>query len=179
MNILNIQDLRKSFGSRIVFDGVSFTVDEGERVGFIGPNGSGKSTLLQVVAGIYEPDAGSVAVTGRVRALLELGTGFNPELSGRENVFLNGSLIGLSRADIRARFDQIVSFAELNRPLLAALALAITPVVVATDRNNTIDSLLVVTSLLAAVAFSRAAATGRQDPIAAPDAKPLARAANL
>jgi ABC-type polysaccharide/polyol phosphate transport system ATPase subunit len=94
---------------------VSLEVRSGEMLGIIGANGSGKSTLLQVLAGIYEPDAGSVTVHGRLRALLELGTGFNPELSGRENVFLNGSLLGLARADIRSRFDQIVGFAEIER----------------------------------------------------------------
>jgi ABC-type polysaccharide/polyol phosphate transport system ATPase subunit len=94
---------------------VSFSVNRGEMVGLVGANGSGKSTLLQVIAGIYEPDTGSVAVNGRLRALLELGTGFNSELSGRENIFLNASLLGLKRADIRRRFDGIVEFAELER----------------------------------------------------------------
>ena len=94
---------------------VSLVVKAGEMVGLIGTNGSGKSTLLQVIAGIYTPDAGHVVVNGRLRALLELGTGFNHELSGRENVLLNGALMGFSRSEIRKRFDSIVSFAELDR----------------------------------------------------------------
>ncbi len=94
---------------------VSFDVPYGEMFGLIGANGSGKSTLLQVVAGIHAPDAGSVAVTGRLRALLELGTGFNNELTGRQNVFLNASLHGFSRAEVLRRFDEIVGFAELER----------------------------------------------------------------
>ena len=94
---------------------VSFDVPYGEMFGLIGANGSGKSTLLQVVAGIHAPDMGSVAVSGRLRALLELGTGFNDELTGRQNVFLNASLHGFSRAEVQRRFDEIVGFAELER----------------------------------------------------------------
>ena len=94
---------------------VTLSVAAGEMVGLIGANGSGKSTLLQVIAGIYVPDTGSVAVHGRLRALLELGTGFNPELTGRENVFLNAALLGFGRQQVRARFDTIVAFAELGR----------------------------------------------------------------
>ncbi len=94
---------------------VSLVVKPGEMVGLIGANGSGKSTLLQVVAGIYYPDEGQVEVNGRLRALLELGTGFNPELSGRDNIFLNGALMGLPRAKLRERLDAIVEFAEIDR----------------------------------------------------------------
>ena len=90
---------------------VSLAMRRGETLGIIGANGSGKSTLLQVIAGIYTPDRGRVAVNGRLRALLELGAGFNPELSGRENVFLNGQLLGFQRREIKRRFDSIVEFA--------------------------------------------------------------------
>jgi ABC-type polysaccharide/polyol phosphate transport system ATPase subunit len=94
---------------------VSFEVRPGQMLGLIGTNGSGKSTLLQIIAGIYVPDTGSVKIQGRLRALLELGTGFSPDLSGRENIFLNASLLGFKRADVRRRFDAIVEFAELDR----------------------------------------------------------------
>ncbi len=94
---------------------VSLSVARGETLGIVGANGSGKSTLLQVIAGIYTPDNGAVAVRGRLRALLELGAGFNPELSGRENVFLNGQLLGFRRPEIRRRFDAIIEFAEVER----------------------------------------------------------------
>ena len=95
--------------------GVSFDVSEGTTFGVIGSNGSGKSTLLKCLAGILVPDKGRIAVTGRLSALLELGAGFHPELSGRENVFLNGAILGLSKKDIEARFDDIVDFAGLEQ----------------------------------------------------------------
>jgi ABC-type polysaccharide/polyol phosphate transport system ATPase subunit len=94
--------------------GVSFEVAEGETVGIIGPNGSGKSTLLKLLAGILQPTSGSVCVRGRLAALLELGAGFHPEISGRENVEISGLLLGLTRREIAARFDEIVRFAELE-----------------------------------------------------------------
>ncbi len=93
---------------------VSVDVAPGEAVGLIGRNGSGKSTLLRLVAGIIRPTSGAIAVGGRIGSLLELGAGFHPDFSGRENVFLNGSMYGLRRAEIRERFDEIVSFAELD-----------------------------------------------------------------
>ena len=86
----------------------------GSTFGVIGSNGSGKSTLLKCLAGILQPEKGSVTVKGRVSALLELGAGFHPELSGRENVFLNGAILGLSKKEITARFDDIVEFAGLE-----------------------------------------------------------------
>ena len=94
---------------------VSFEVAPGETLGLIGHNGCGKSTLLQIVAGILEPDAGRVATAGRITSLLELGAGFSPDLSGRENIFLNASLHGVPARAIRAKFDEIVAFAELER----------------------------------------------------------------
>lgn len=94
--------------------GVSFEVPQGTTFGVIGSNGSGKSTLLKCLSGILTPDRGSVGIRGRVSALLELGAGFHPELSGRENVFLNGAILGLSRKEIADRFDDIVAFAGLE-----------------------------------------------------------------
>jgi len=93
---------------------VAFTVRRGEATGIIGRNGSGKSTLLQLIAGTLTPTAGRVRVHGRVSALLELGSGFNPEFTGRENVFLNGSIFGLTKAEMDARFDEIAAFADIG-----------------------------------------------------------------
>jgi len=94
---------------------VSFTVEQGETVGIIGPNGAGKSTLLKLAARVIEPTSGRIAVRGRIGALLELGAGFHPDLTGRENIYLNASILGLSRAEIRRRLDDIIGFAELER----------------------------------------------------------------
>ena len=93
---------------------VNFEVRRGEAFCIVGENGSGKSTLLQIVAGILQPSSGTVAVNGRVSALLELGAGFNPEFSGRDNVYLNGSILGLTTRQIEERYDQIASFAEIG-----------------------------------------------------------------
>lgn len=93
---------------------VSFEVRRGETVGIVGRNGSGKSTLLQLICGTLTPSEGSVEVHGRIAALLELGAGFNPDFTGRENVYLNGSLLGLTRAELDARFDDIVAFADIG-----------------------------------------------------------------
>jgi lipopolysaccharide transport system ATP-binding protein len=94
---------------------VSFTVNRGEAIGLIGHNGAGKSTLLKVLSRIIEPSSGWADVTGRVGSLLEVGTGFHPELTGRENVFLNGAILGMRRAEIRSRFDEIAEFADVDR----------------------------------------------------------------
>jgi lipopolysaccharide transport system ATP-binding protein len=94
---------------------VNFTVMKGEVVGIIGRNGAGKSTLLKVLSRITNPTKGRVTLRGRVASLLEVGTGFHPELTGRENIFLNGAILGMSRAEIRKKFDEIVAFAEVER----------------------------------------------------------------
>ena len=94
---------------------VSFDVAQGEVVGIIGRNGAGKSTLLKILSQITEPSTGEVRVRGRVASLLEVGTGFHPELTGRENIFLNGAILGMTRLEIRRRFDEIVAFAEVER----------------------------------------------------------------
>ncbi|HXR42330.1 MAG TPA: ABC transporter ATP-binding protein, partial [Acidothermaceae bacterium] len=94
---------------------VSFEVPVGSMFGIMGTNGSGKSTLLKCIAKILRPDAGRISSTGKLSALLELGSGFHPELSGRENVYLNGSILGLSKRQLDARFDEIVEFAGVEQ----------------------------------------------------------------
>jgi lipopolysaccharide transport system ATP-binding protein len=100
--------------ARIVFEDLDLEIPQGISLGVIGRNGSGKSTLLKVMTRIYKPDSGSVVINGRVSSLIELGAGFHPEFTGRENVFINGTILGLSRKEIEKRFDQIVRFAELE-----------------------------------------------------------------
>ena len=94
---------------------ISFTVDRGESVGLIGPNGAGKSTILKLIAQILEPTSGHIWADGRVGVLLELGAGFHPDLTGRENIFLNGSILGLSRPDIQRKMADIVAFADIDQ----------------------------------------------------------------
>jgi lipopolysaccharide transport system ATP-binding protein len=94
---------------------VSFDIRQGDRVGIIGRNGAGKSTLLKILSRITEPTSGKISIKGRVASLLEVGTGFHPELSGRENIFLNGAILGMSKADIKKTFDEIVAFAEVEK----------------------------------------------------------------
>ena len=96
-------------------DNVSMTIGSGERVGIIGRNGAGKSTLLKILSRITEPTRGSIKLSGRVASLLEVGTGFHPELTGRENIFLNGAILGMSKNEIRRKFDTIVEFAGVEK----------------------------------------------------------------
>ena len=105
---------RNVYEEFIALDDVTFDVKEGEMFGVIGHNGSGKSTLLKCMAGILQPNKGTCAVEKRMSALLELGAGFHPELSGRDNVFLNAAILGMARRDIAARFDEIVDFSGLE-----------------------------------------------------------------
>jgi lipopolysaccharide transport system ATP-binding protein len=94
---------------------INFRIQQGDRLGIIGRNGAGKSTLLKILSRITEPSSGRITIRGRVASLLEVGTGFHPELSGRENIFLNGAILGMSRTEIRRKFDEIVAFADIEK----------------------------------------------------------------
>lgn len=113
--VINVARRKTTFERQKVLDGVSFEIRKGEFVGIVGRNGSGKSTLLKLMAGIYAPSKGSIQVNGKLTPFIELGVGFNPELTGRENVYLNGALLGFNRADMAAMYEDIVDFAELHR----------------------------------------------------------------
>jgi ABC-2 type transport system ATP-binding protein len=99
----------------LALDDVSLHVEEGESVGLLGLNGSGKSTLLKLISGVMKPDTGSVRVRGRVAGLIEVGAGLHPDLTGRENIFLNGAILGMTEAEVRRNFDAIVAFSEIEQ----------------------------------------------------------------
>jgi ABC-2 type transport system ATP-binding protein len=116
-SIVNLAKRSKNHGgsTQHALKDISFEVKQGDFFGIVGRNGSGKSTLLKILAGIYRPTKGSVVTAGRLVPFIELGVGFNPELTGRENIYLNGALLGFSRSEIDAVYDDIVDFAELHR----------------------------------------------------------------
>ncbi len=101
--------------SFLALDDVSFTIDTGESVALLGYNGSGKSTSLKLISGVLSPDSGRVLTRGRVAGLIEVGAGFHPDLSGRENIFLNAAILGMSQSETEARFDEIVEFSGISR----------------------------------------------------------------
>lgn len=104
--------LKESFQA---VDDVSFTVEQGESIGLMGLNGSGKSTLLKLINGVMRPDRGTVRTRGRIAGLIATGAGFHPQLSGRDNLYLNGAILGMSEAEINRKFDEIVDFADIGR----------------------------------------------------------------
>jgi ABC-2 type transport system ATP-binding protein len=110
--LLRGQDLSDTF---LAVDDVSFSVQQGESIGLMGLNGSGKSTLLKLINGVMRPDSGKVLTRGRIAGLIATGAGFHPQLTGRENVFLNAAILGMSEKETNARFDQIVEFADIGR----------------------------------------------------------------
>ncbi len=121
--LLGREDPNRKIGARegrtgekfLALDGVSFSVRPGEAVGIIGHNGAGKSTLLKLISRVTAPSTGEIRLRGRVASMLEVGTGFHPELTGRENVYLNGAILGMTRAEIDRKFDEIVEFAEMRQ----------------------------------------------------------------
>jgi lipopolysaccharide transport system ATP-binding protein len=114
-NLLGIFDGEQSYEEFWALKNVSFSVKHGETFGVIGPNGSGKSTLLKVLAGVLYPDSGKVTVNGKIAPFLELGVGFQQELSAKENIYLYGAIMGLTRNEINRKYDDILEFAELKR----------------------------------------------------------------
>lgn len=113
--LINFRSRKKGFERQQVLHNVTFEIRRGEFFGIVGRNGSGKSTLLKLLAGIYAADSGAIFINGKLTPFIELGVGFNPELTGRENVFLNGALLGFNRTEMEEMYDGIVEFAELER----------------------------------------------------------------
>lgn len=114
-SLVNFKSFKKGYEKQVALKNISFEVKKGEFFGVVGRNGSGKSTLLKLLAGIYAPDSGKIHINGKLTPFIELGVGFNPELSGRDNVYLNGALLGFSRKEMDSMYDEIVAFAELER----------------------------------------------------------------
>lgn len=112
---VNIFSANKTYEKQQVLKDISFEIKKGEFFGIVGRNGSGKSTLLKLLAGVYSPNSGHIHINGKLTPFIELGVGFNPELTGRENVYLNGALLGFSRKEMDELYEEIVSFAELER----------------------------------------------------------------
>ena len=114
MNFLTVENLTKSYGIRTLFENVNFHVNEGDQIAFVAKNGSGKSTLLKLMTKIIYPTEGKVITNGKLTSLLELGAGFHPDFTGRENIYFNASIFGLSKKEIDRRLDDIIAFSELE-----------------------------------------------------------------
>ena len=112
--MITTQNLTVSFGSQVLFKNVNIKFTPGNCYGLIGANGAGKSTLLKVVSGVYKPTTGTVEVNGKISPMIELGAGFDPELTARENIYLNGAILGYSKEFLEEKFDEIVEFSELK-----------------------------------------------------------------
>lgn len=112
--VLRKKFVEKKKGTFLALNKVNLTVNHGERVGIIGRNGAGKSSLLKVISGIYKPSDGWINVEGHIQPLIEIGAGFNPEFTGRENIFLNGYMLGFNRKQIKSKIDEIIEFSELQ-----------------------------------------------------------------
>jgi ABC-2 type transport system ATP-binding protein len=112
--VLGVAGKRPKSRTIRAIDGLTFSVDSGESVALLGPNGSGKSTSLKLLSGVLQPSAGVIRAKGRIAPLLELGSGFHPDLTGRENIFLNGGILGISRRELKRVFDEIVDFAGVH-----------------------------------------------------------------
>ena len=105
---------RRKYETRAVLKGINFSVEQGEAMGIIGENGCGKSTMLKLITRIIYPDKGRILIRGRVSSLIELGAGFHPDMSGRENIYINAAIFGLSKKEIDSRLEDIINFSELN-----------------------------------------------------------------
>ena len=119
MDIVKMEHVTKIYGSgdtRVwALDDVNLTVQKGESLAVVGASGSGKSTLLKLLSRVTAPTKGTISYNGRIASMLEVGTGFHPELTGRENVYMNGAILGMTKAEIDRKFDQIVEFAEMEK----------------------------------------------------------------
>ena len=112
--MISIDNLCVEFGVKPLFKNASFVINDRDRIALVGKNGAGKSTMLKILTRITTPTSGMAAIRGRVGSLLEVGTGFHPELTGRENIYMNGSILGMSRREIDLKFDEIVDFSEIG-----------------------------------------------------------------
>ncbi len=113
--VINAVKGKKLTNAFTALEDISFTLDQGESIGLMGLNGSGKSTLLKLISGVMTPDEGEVLTRGRIAGLIEVGAGLHPDLSGRENIYLNGAILGMSEAEVNRKFDAILSFSEMEK----------------------------------------------------------------